>query len=146
MYRIILLAIASFFFTTTTEAQTNRFVDYATTSGSKWVISKYSISSSGEEKKDLFSNYSFQFLKADTANILVIDNTGSKPARKGLWNQQDKSFDFTISPDPYDTAYYKIALLLNKTSLELVTATSSKVKFKLPDVMGQTIIELTPFN
>lgn len=146
MYKIILSAIVSFCFTTAIQAQTNHFADYASSGSTTWVISKFLISPSGEDKKALFNNYSFQFSRTDTTTVLVIDNTGSKPPRKGFWNQQDKFFDILLPTDPYDIPYYKIALLLNKTSLEEVSVTSSLAKFKTPDVMGQAVIELTRNN
>jgi len=144
MYKIATpLFIFVFLFSVThLKAQTNSFE--TTVTNKTWIVSKYYISFSQEDKKDLFSNFSLKFLPANTRTFLAIDNSkGEAGATKGYWNEQSDKVTLFLNLEPDDKPKYRIALLLNKAEMQKSQISSTKLSFRIPDVMGYIDVEFT---
>ncbi len=129
-------------FVTHLKAQTNNFASAAT--NKTWVVSKYYISFYQQDKKDLFNSFSFKFLAADTRTFLAIDNSQSKADTcKGYWSEDNNKVSLALTLEPDDKANYNVALLLNKAEMQETEISSTKLSFRISDVMGYVLVEFT---
>jgi hypothetical protein len=144
MYKSVTLLFIVIFLGSLThlKAQTSSFA--STASNKTWVVSKYYISFYNQDKKDLFNNFSFKFLPTVTRTFLAIDNSQSvADTCKGYWNEDNNKVSLSLTLEPDDKANYRVALLLNKAEMQETEVSSTKLSFRIPDVMGYIDIELT---
>jgi len=144
MFKIITILSATAFllFATDLKAQTTSFS--STAINKTWVVTKYFASFSQEDKKQLFTNFSFKFLNADTTTFLAIDNSSS-PADTcfGFWDEDNDKVRLSLNLEPNDKANYKIAMLINKAEMQKTEISLTKLSFRIPDVMGYIDVEFT---
>lgn len=145
MYKTITLLFTTIFlfFISHLKAQTTSFTSAAT--NKTWVVSKYFTSFTQEDKKDLFNNFSFKFINGDTTAFLAIDNSQSvADTCKGFWDDRSNNkVSLFLNLEPNDKANYRIATLLNKAEMQETQISSTKLSFRIPDVMGYIDVEFT---
>jgi hypothetical protein len=145
MFKIItfLFTTVLLFFATYLKAQTSSFASAAT--NKTWAVSKYFSSHTQEDKKSLFSNFSFKFINGDTTTFLAIDNSQSiADTCTGFWNDRgNNKVSVFLNLEPNDKPNYKVALLLNNAEMQATEISSSKLSFRIPDVMGYVDVEFT---
>jgi hypothetical protein len=144
MFKIITILSATAFllFATDLKAQTGTLASAAT--NKTWIVTKYFSSFSQDDKKQLFNNFSFKFLNADTTTFLAIDNSTSiADTCFGFWDEENDKARVSLNLEPSDKANYKIAILLNKGEMQKTEISTTKLSFRIPDVMGYVDVEFT---
>lgn len=129
-------------FITNLKAQTGGFASAA--ANKSWAVSKYYTSFTQEDKKDLFQNFSFKFFNGDTTTFLAIDNSKSlADTCQGFWREDGDKVGLFLNIELSDKENYRTAVLLNQSEMKKVEISPSKLRFRIPDMMGYIDVEFT---
>jgi len=140
MFKIIILFIT----TTLLFSVTNSKAQTGIANNNTWVVSKYWTSFTQEDKKDLFKDFTFQFIQADTSTFLAINNSsGIADTSRGFWHQEGSKISISLPLDSSNIEKYKMAMLLNRAEIQTTGVSSSLLSFTINELMDYILVEFT---